>query len=85
MQQNVELQRELETLRAKLECTFALLNEKLDQQQHNNPSSSMMQMAIEQMRRADSKLQELQMKNNSQQEENDLLRYIVSEKTDDGS
>ncbi len=76
MQQNVELQRELETLRAKLEYTFILLNEKLDQQ----TGSAVIQTAIEQMRQSDAKLQELQYKSSSQQDENDLLRYLVSRK-----
>ncbi len=76
MQQNVELQRELETLRAKLEYTFVLLNEKLDQQ----TGSAVIQTAIEQMRQSDAKLQELQYKSSSQQDENDLLRYLVSRK-----
>ncbi|CAF4879778.1 unnamed protein product, partial [Rotaria socialis] len=76
MQQNVELQRQLETLRAKLEYTFALLNEKLDQ--NANPSTSaIIQNAIEQMRKSDTKLQELELKSLSQQEENDLLRYLM--------
>ena len=77
MNQNVELQRELETLRAKLEFTFTLLNDKLDQQS-NSPTSSIIQEAIEQMRQSDAKLQELQFKSSSQQDENDLLRYLVS-------
>ena len=77
MQQNVELQRELETLRAKLEYTFKLLNDKLDQQSAANASSTVIQVAIEQMRHSDAKLQELQLKTSSQQEENDLLRYLV--------
>lgn len=79
MQQNVELQRELETLRAKLEYTFTLLNDKLD---HGNTStSSVLQQAIEQMRQSDAKLQELQWKSSTQQEENDLLRYLVSKQS----
>lgn len=77
MQQNVELQRELETLRAKLEYTFVLLNEKLENQT-NSTTSSVIQSAIEQMRQSDIKLQELQLKSSSQQDENDLLRYLVS-------
>ncbi len=80
MHQNVELQRELETLRAKLEFTFTLLNEKLDQQE-NSTTSSIIQEAIEQMRQSDAKLQELQFKSSSQQDENDLLRYLVSHRT----
>lgn len=76
MQQNVELQRELETLRAKLEYTFTLLNDKLDQ--GNTSTSSVLQQAIEQMRQSDAKLQELQLRSTAQQEENDLLRYLVS-------
>ena len=76
MQQNVELQRELETLRAKLEYTFTLLNEKLDQEPGTS-TSSVIQTAIDQMRHSDAKLQELQLKSTFQQEENDLLRYLV--------
>jgi hypothetical protein len=77
MQQNVELQRELETLRTKLEYTFTLLNEKLDQHSATTPTSSLIQTAIEQMRQSDAQLQQLQLKTTSQQEENDLLRYLV--------
>jgi hypothetical protein len=77
MQQNVELQRELETLRAKLEYTFTLLNEKLDQQTSSS-TSSVIQVAIDQIRQSDARLQELQYKSSSQQDENDLLRYLVS-------
>ena len=79
MQQNVELQRELETLRAKLEYTFTLLNDKLDQ--GNTSTSSVIQQAIEQMRQSDARLQELQWKSSTQQEENDLLRYLVSKQS----
>ncbi|CAF0914538.1 unnamed protein product [Rotaria sordida] len=75
MQQNVELQRQLETLRAKLEYTFTLLDEKLEQ--HTGSTSSILQVAIEQMRQSDAKIQELQLKFTSQQEENDLLRYLM--------
>jgi hypothetical protein len=77
MQQNVELQRELETLRAKFEYTFTLLNEKLDNQTGSS-TSSVIQVAIEQMRESDAKLQELQLKSSSQRDENDVLRYLVS-------
>jgi hypothetical protein len=77
MQQNVQLHRELETLRVKLEYTFALLNEKLDHEGGTSSSPTVIQVAIEQMRHSDAKLQELQFKASSQQEENDLLRYIV--------
>ncbi|CAF3670300.1 unnamed protein product [Adineta steineri] len=76
MQENVALQRELETLRARLEYTFTLLNEKLDQYNGSSPSS-VIQTAIDQMRHSDAKLQELQLKSSFQQEENDLLRYIM--------
>ncbi|CAF2421997.1 unnamed protein product [Rotaria sp. Silwood2] len=76
MQQNVELQRQLETLRAKLEYTFTLLNEKLDQY-GGSTKSSIIQVAIEQMRQSDAKIQELQLKFASQQEENDLLKYLM--------
>lgn len=79
MQQNVELQRELETLRAKLEYTFTLLNDKLDQ--GNTSTSSVIQQAIQQMRQSDARLQELQWKSSTQQEENDLLRYLVSKQS----
>ncbi|CAF3366132.1 unnamed protein product [Rotaria sp. Silwood1] len=75
MQQNVELQRQLETLRAKLEYTFTLLNEKLDQHT-GSATSSIIQVAIQQMRQSDIKIQELQLKFASQQEENDLLKYL---------
>mgnify|MGYP001055482471 FL=1 len=78
MQENLQLQRELETLRVKLEYTFTLLNEKLEQQNANSTSSTILQEAIEQMRQSDAKLQELQFKSATQQNENDLLRYLVS-------
>ena len=77
MTQNVELQRELETLRAKLEYTFTLINEKLELQTGSS-TSSIVQTAIDQMRQSDAKLQELQLKTSSQQDENDMLRYLVS-------
>ncbi|UJR27852.1 hypothetical protein I4U23_009117 [Adineta vaga] len=76
IQENIELQRELETLRAKLEYTFTLLNEKLDQN-GGISNTSVIQTAIDQMRHSDAKLLELQLKSSSQQEENDLLKYIM--------
>ncbi|CAF1454548.1 unnamed protein product, partial [Didymodactylos carnosus] len=76
MEQNVELQRDIETLRTKLECTFILLNEKLD---NTSPSSnSVLQIAVEQCRQAEYQLQELKFKSTTQQEENDLLRYLAN-------
>ena len=77
MQQNVELQREIETLRAKLEYTFVLINEKFDQ--HNSTVSSMglLQTALEKIQQTESKLQEYQWKFSAQREENQLLKYIV--------
>ena len=77
MKQNVELQRELETLRAKLEYTFTLINEKLELQTESS-TSSIVQTAVDQMRQSDAKLRELQLKTSSQQDENDVLRYLVS-------
>jgi hypothetical protein len=85
MQQNVELQREIETLRAKLEYTFTFVNEKFDQEKAaataTTSSVSIIQTAFEQMRETEAKLQELKLKSSSQQEENDLLKYLVNKKT----
>ena len=39
MQENVELQREVEVLRAKLEYTFTFINDKLDQQQETTSTN----------------------------------------------
>jgi Na+-translocating ferredoxin:NAD+ oxidoreductase RnfC subunit len=74
MQQNVELQREIEILRAKLEYTFTFVNDKFDEQK----SVSTIQTAFEQIRQTEIKLQELKFKSTSQQEENDLLKYLVN-------
>jgi len=74
MQQNVELQREIEILRAKLEYTFTFVNDKFDEQK----SVSTIQTAFEQIRQTEIKLQELKLKSTSQQEENDLLKYLVN-------
>jgi hypothetical protein len=73
MQQNIELQREIETLRAKLEYTYTFVNENLDQQK----SVPIVQTAFEQMRQTEMELQELRLKSKSQQEENDFLKYLV--------
>ncbi|CAF0877132.1 unnamed protein product [Didymodactylos carnosus] len=75
MQQNVELQREIETLRAKLEYAFTLLHEKLDN--NSATSNSVLQIAVEQCRQTEHQLQELKFKSSTQQEENDLLRYLA--------
>jgi hypothetical protein len=78
MQQNVELQREIETLRAKLEYTFTFINEKLDQEKATAESSvSIIKTSFEQIRQTEMILQELKLKLVSQQEENDLLKYLV--------
>ena len=77
MQQNVELQREIETLRAKLEHTFTFVNEKADQQKTEASSVSLLQTAFEQIRQTEMRLQELKFKSASQQEENDHLRSFV--------
>ena len=78
MQQNVELQNEIETLRAKLEYTFTFINEKLNEQTPSTTSVSVLQSAFEQIRRMEMNLQELKYRSASQQEENDFLKYVVS-------
>jgi hypothetical protein len=78
MQQNVELQHEIETLRAKLEYTFTLVNEKFNEQTPTATSVSIIQGAFEQIRRMEMNLQELKYRSASQQEENDFLKYLVS-------
>jgi hypothetical protein len=77
-QQNVELQNEIETLRAKLEYTFTFINEKFNEQTHSATSVSVLQSAFEQIRRMEMNLQELKYRSASQQEENDFLKYVVS-------
>ena len=79
LQQNVELQREIETLRAKLEYSFTLINDKFDQQKTPAASESLIQTAFEQIRRTEMSLQELKSKSASQQQENDFLKYLVRE------
>ncbi len=76
MQQNVELQREVETLRAKLEYTFTFINEQLDQQKSTS-SVSVIQTAFEQIRQTEMQFQELRSTSVSQKEENDFLKYLV--------
>ncbi|UJR21839.1 hypothetical protein I4U23_024913 [Adineta vaga] len=78
-QENVELQREIETLRAKLEYTFTFVNEKLDQQKVDvtTSSTSIIQTAFEQLHHTENILQELKLKSAAQQEENDLLKYLL--------
>lgn len=77
MQQNIELQSEIETLRAKLEYTFTLINEKFTDDKTTASNVSIIQTAFEQIRQMEIKLQELKSKSTSQQEENDLLKYLV--------
>lgn len=79
LQQNVELQREIETLRAKLEYSFTLINDKFEQQKTTSAttSDSLIQTAFEQIRRTELSLQELKSKSSSQQQENDFLKYLV--------
>ena len=79
LQQNVELQREIETLRAKLEYSFTLINDKFEQQKTTSAttSDSLIQTAFEQIRRTEMSLQELKSKSASQQQENDFLKYLV--------
>ncbi|CAF4124564.1 unnamed protein product, partial [Adineta steineri] len=62
-QENIELQREIESLRAKLEYTFTLVNDKLDQQHTDvDPSStSMIKTTFEQLRQTEQDLQELKL------------------------
>jgi hypothetical protein len=78
MQQNIELQHEIETLRAKLEYTFTFINEKFTEQSTTATSVSVIQSAFEQIRRMEMNLQELKYRSTSQQEENDFLKYLVS-------
>lgn len=79
-QQNVELQHEIETLRAKLEQTFTSVNDRLDQQRAevDASSSSVIQTAFEQIEQTERELQELKLKSALQQEENDRLKDLVS-------
>ncbi|CAF1402728.1 unnamed protein product [Adineta ricciae] len=87
-QENAELHREIETLRAKLEYTFTSVNEKLDQEQTEveESSTSAVQKAFEQLRHAENNLQEWKLKSAAQQEENDLLKYLLekSQRPSDG-
>ena len=78
MQQNVELQREIETLRVKLEYTFTFVNEKLGQQTNSSSSTPMLQTALEKIQETEGKLLELQRKSSLQREENELLKYLVT-------
>ena len=80
MQQNIELHREIETLRAKLEYTFTFVNEKLEGNRSavTTSSVSILQTAFEQIRETETKLQEFKLKSTLQQEENDLLKYLVN-------
>ncbi|CAF4107568.1 unnamed protein product, partial [Rotaria magnacalcarata] len=79
LQQNVELQRDLEAFRVKLEHIVTLINTKLDQEKVTSrlSSVSMIQTAFEQMQQTEMKLLELKLHSVSQQEENDLLKYLM--------
>ncbi|CAF2840750.1 unnamed protein product [Rotaria sp. Silwood2] len=80
MQQNVELQREIEAFRSKLDYIVTFINEKLDQKKTTPATSSsvsMLQLAFENMQQTEMKLLELKLKSVSQQEENDLLKYLM--------
>ncbi|CAF1281158.1 unnamed protein product, partial [Rotaria sp. Silwood1] len=64
MEQNIELQHEIETFRSKLDYIVTYINQKLDQQKTTTTtlsSLSIHQLVFETM----------------QQEENDLLKYLV--------
>ncbi|CAF4624268.1 unnamed protein product [Rotaria socialis] len=79
LQQNVELQREIETFHVKLEHIVTLINTKLDREKTTSriSSVSMLQTAFEQMQQTEMKLLELKLRSVSQQEENDLLKYLM--------
>lgn len=79
LQQNNVLQNEIETFRGKLDQIVTLINTKFDQQKTIplKSSVSMIQIAFEQMQQTEMKLLELKLKSVSQQEENDLLKYLV--------
>lgn len=78
MQQNVELQREIETLRVKLEYAFTFVDEKLDQQKSTNSGASVLQTALEKIQETEGRFRELQWKSSLQREENELLKYLVN-------
>ncbi|CAF1299483.1 unnamed protein product, partial [Rotaria sp. Silwood1] len=80
MEQNIELQHEIETFRSKLDYIVTYINQKLDQQKTTTTtlsSLSIHQLVFETMQQTERKLLEFKLKFISQQEENDLLKYLM--------
>ncbi|CAF0896770.1 unnamed protein product [Rotaria sp. Silwood1] len=81
MEQNIELQHEIETFRSKLDYIVTYINQKLDQQKTTTTTTlsslSIHQLVFETMQQTEMKLLEFKLKFISQQEENDLLKYLV--------
>ncbi|CAF4010092.1 unnamed protein product [Rotaria sordida] len=83
MERNIELQHEIETFRSKLDNIVTFINQKLDQQKTISTTTtsssfiSILQTAFENMQQTEMKLLELRLKSVSQQEENDLLKYLM--------
>ncbi|CAF1327128.1 unnamed protein product [Rotaria sp. Silwood1] len=79
MEQNIELQHEIETFRSKLDYIVTYINQKLDQQKTTTTLSSLSihQLVFETMQQTEMKLLEFKLKFISQQEENDLLKYLM--------
>ncbi|CAF4956859.1 unnamed protein product, partial [Rotaria sp. Silwood1] len=81
MEQNIELQHEIETFRSKLDYIVTYINQKLDQQKTTTTTTlsslSIHQLVFETMQQTEMKLLEFKLKFISQQEENDLLKYLM--------
>ncbi|CAF1379500.1 unnamed protein product [Rotaria sp. Silwood1] len=81
MEQNIELQHEIETFRSKLDYIVTYINQKLDQQKTTTTTTlsslSIHQLVFETMQQTEMKLLEFKFKFISQQEENDLLKYLM--------
>ncbi|CAF1212462.1 unnamed protein product, partial [Rotaria sordida] len=83
MERNIELQHEIEIFRSKLDNIVTFINQKLDQQKTISTTTtsssfiSILQTAFENMQQTEMKLLELRLKSVSQQEENDLLKYLM--------
>ncbi|CAF1551600.1 unnamed protein product [Rotaria sp. Silwood1] len=79
MEQNIEIQHEIETFRSKLDYIVTYINQKLDQQKTTTTLSSLSihQLVFETMQQTEMKLLEFKLKFISQQEENDLLKYLM--------
>ncbi|CAF1409431.1 unnamed protein product [Rotaria sp. Silwood1] len=87
MEQNIELQHEIETFRSKLDYIVTYINQKLDQQKTTTTTTlsslSIHQLVFETMQQTEMKLLEFKLKFISQQEENDLLKYLF-DNSDEG-